>query len=379
MDRRRYRKFIGLLLACATLGALALGVGVLTGCGGGDKSDDAQTDDSGLQDNTGDGTSLTILDWAGYDTPEFRGDWDSTHGDVKLNWVFANEDAEFFAKVASGFQADLLGPVWTKVYVDAGLIQPIDTSKLSNFSGIPDQLAALGQFDGKQYFVPRSWGYSGILYRTDKVTTPITSYADLWKPEFKGKISVFDSGEVVYAMSCVALGIDPGSELPADQQEQVAQKMVDFAKNCKSYWVDNTAAYAEFAAGNLWIVAGAWPSMYLEATANDIPAVYGGNDEGLMGWCGMVAVAKETKNYDLCLEFINAMISQEGQSALSNAWGQGIANYDAVPMIDPGIVKTMNLDDPTALDKTIFLPPVDDQLRDAYTDLWTAAKAEAAQ
>ena len=56
----------------------------------------------------------------------------------------------------AGSQADVFHPYtgWLQFYVDEGLVEEIDTSKLTNWDKVPERFKALGQFDGKQYFIP---------------------------------------------------------------------------------------------------------------------------------------------------------------------------------------------------------------------------------
>ena len=43
-------------------------------------------------------------------------------------------------------------------------MQEIDTSKLTNWDKVPDDMKALGQIDGKQYYIPWDWGFTSIMY-----------------------------------------------------------------------------------------------------------------------------------------------------------------------------------------------------------------------
>jgi spermidine/putrescine-binding protein len=99
---------------------------------------------------------LVMLDWAGYEIPEFWGDFAKAYPDVKVEYAFLTESAEVYSKLQSGFEADLVHPcsnLW-KLLVDSDMMQPIDTSKLKNWPGVTESLAKEGQFDGKQYWIP---------------------------------------------------------------------------------------------------------------------------------------------------------------------------------------------------------------------------------
>ena len=79
-------------------------------------------------------TPLTVLDWPGYEDPALNPDYPAERGEPQYTF-FADED-EAFEKLRSGFKADISHPCATNVvkWRDAGLLQPIDTSKLCEAS-----------------------------------------------------------------------------------------------------------------------------------------------------------------------------------------------------------------------------------------------------
>ena len=62
-------------------------------------------------------------------------------------------------------------------------MQEIDTSKLTNWDKVPDSFKALGQIDGKQYYVPWDWGFTSILYNTEHVPE-VDSWDALFDPDY---------------------------------------------------------------------------------------------------------------------------------------------------------------------------------------------------
>jgi putative spermidine/putrescine transport system substrate-binding protein len=74
--------------------------------------------------------------------------------------------------------------------LESGVLDPIDTSRIKNWSKIAPSLTE-SQRNGDQVSgVPISYTASGIMYKTDKVPFKITSWEDLWKPELKGQIAL---------------------------------------------------------------------------------------------------------------------------------------------------------------------------------------------
>jgi spermidine/putrescine-binding protein len=96
---------------------------------------------------------LTMLDWSGYELPEFWSDFAVRYPDVNVEFSFMSESADSYAKMKSGFQADLVHPCsnFWKIMVDEGMVQPLDTSKISNWKDVNPALAKEGEFNGQQY------------------------------------------------------------------------------------------------------------------------------------------------------------------------------------------------------------------------------------
>lgn len=319
---------------------------------------------------------FVLLDWAGYELPEYYPAFTEKHPNVEPEFAFFAEDAEGFAKAASGFQFDLAHPCtnYWELYVSEGLIQPIDTSRLKNWSGVPEKLASHGVIDGKQYYVPWDWGFESIIYRTDKVTTPPTSWADLWNPEYKGHISMFDSGESAHIITALALGFDPWNTTP-EQNEQIKQKLLEIKPNLLNYWSDSTEVNQLVASGDAWIVANAWNDAAVTAKAENIPAEYITPKEGRLGWLCGYAISSKTKNLDLAYDYLDAILEPTAIAAMANTNGYGVANTNALPLIDPELVEAMGLDKPEILDTTNFYLPLTKEQRELFTGMWSEIKA----
>jgi len=144
----------------------------------------------------GTGGQLTVLDWPGFDEEDFWIDFKKKHPDVTVRFEIQPSDAAIYGAIKAGNQADIIHPYtsWLKRYVDEGLVEEIDVTKLANWDKIPESLKAIGRFNGKQYFIPWDVGFSSILYRTDKVEGTIDSWGALLDPQYSGHISMFDDG-----------------------------------------------------------------------------------------------------------------------------------------------------------------------------------------
>ncbi len=364
---------------------LVVGLG-LAACGGETNETPVASDDNDATVTEVDQTSdepLVILEWSGYDAigyPHFFAPFTSQYSDQLeelLSYSFFAEDAEAFAKMQSGFHADLVHPCnsWWQLYVDQGLVQPIDTSRLSNWSGIQADFAQMGQFNGEQYFIPWDWGYESMLVRTDLVPEVPDSWADLWDEQYAGHVVLWDSGESNYAITALALGLDPWNTTPEDD-ERIKQKLLELKPNLLTYWTDYTEAYELPTGDDAWIVVNAWQDAYAYVDSEGFDVTYVQPEEGRLGWVCGFGIGADAVNLDLIYEYLDAAIDPESMAAFANEYWYGSANLDAIPLIDEYIVDFMELGQAESLtERTVLYQPLTEEQRQTRVDLWDEVKA----
>ena len=348
--RHRISRIIGLAIGCLTLAA----------CAGAAPPVD----------------NLIVLDWAGYELPEFWAPFAEAYPDITVDYSFFAEDAEAYAKLQSGFEADVLHPCssWWGLYVESGLVQPIDTSKLSNWSGVATDLAEQGQFNGEQYFIPWEWGYESILVRTDLVEQVPDSWTDLWDPQYAGHVALWDSGESNFVMTAVAMGFDPYNTTP-EQREQITQRLVEIKPNLLTYWVDYSEMAQLLAAGDLWMASNAWPDAYAILLDEEVPVQYIEPAEGRLGWVCGYGISSTARDLTLAHAFLDALLAPSSMAFLTNEYYYGAANSDSLAEADPYVVDLLDLDDPEVLGRTVFYQTLTEEQRGFMTSIWDEVKA----
>lgn len=364
-------RFLNLQFWLMALSLLLLPL-ALAGCGVDEDDADAEADGK-----------LLILEWSGYEAteyPQFYAPFTEKYADnldEVVEYSFFADDAEALAKMQSDIGADLVHPCnsWWQLYVDNGLVQPIDTSRLSNWDKIQDDFAAMGQFNGEQYFVPWEWGYESMLVRTDLVEEVPDSWADLWDPQYAGHVAIWDSAETNYVMAALALGFDPWNTT-AEQEAQIEQKLIEIKPNLLTYWSDYTEAYDLPASGDAWIVAGAWQDAYAYLESDGYEVAYVQPEEGRLGWVCGFGLSANSADLDLAYEYLDAAIADESMAALANEYWYGPANTASLPLIDEYVVEFMQLDQADTLtDRTVLYRPLTEDQRMARTTLWDTVKA----
>jgi putative spermidine/putrescine transport system substrate-binding protein len=70
------------------------------------------------------------------------------------------------------------------------LISPLDTGKISSWGQLDSVLVDQSVIGGKPYGIPLTTGSTGLMYRTDKITTPPTDWIDIFDPAYYGHIAL---------------------------------------------------------------------------------------------------------------------------------------------------------------------------------------------
>ncbi len=323
---------------------------------------------------------LRLLDWVGYQIPDFHRSFTKQFPNVKLEYQYANASAEFFAKAATGsVEVDIAHPCanWVAEWKDSGLIAPIDTSRLSHWKELDPGMRKLGYIDGRYWFVPWDWGYESLIVNKDAVKNVPTSWRDLWKPEYKGQISMENFSEGAVHVVAMAYGL-PYPDLSDAQLEEVKQKLIELRPNIRTLWSSSSGLVQQMVNHDVSIGYG-WNDQYARIANKGVNVTYINPKEGRQGWvCGYV-VLKNTKHYDLALKYIDSMIAPESGAAATDKYFLGSANLESVKYADPKTVKALQLDDPDIRKTTHFDMALTRRQRSAFGRIWAEVRVALSQ
>ncbi len=338
---------------------------LVSACGGGPAGPAEQRNDS-----------LTVLEWSGYEAETYWEPFAAAYPDIQPQYAFFGEDAEALSKAQSGFDFDVVHPCgsWWGLYVEAGIVQPLDVTRLENFDELFPELAEKGVINGQQYFIPWDWAYESITVRTDLVDEVPDSWADLWDPQYAGKVAIFDSGESTFMTAAYALGYDPYNTTP-EQQEEIKQKLIELKPNLLTYWVDYTEINQLLAAGDVAVGANTWNDAW--ATLNDegYEVEYINPTEGRISYACGFGISANSENVDLAYAYIDALIDAQSNANMANDYYYGAANMNSIPLLDPALVEIFQFDDPSVLASTNFQQPLTQEEREMMTTIWNEVKA----
>ena len=224
---------------------------VLTACGGNAESTQA-ADEGPKTTSTGfvcpepsprmevASTELNIFVWTEYFPQDMLDCFELVYG-IKLNRDEYSSNEEMYAKVsAGGTNYDLVQPTdyIIGLMIRQGLLQELDYSKLPNISNFDSGWMNQSFDPGNKYTLPYLGGTDSIVVNTATVENVPTSWADLWKPEYAGKMVFLDDSRAVIGITLLTLGYDVNTTDPA-QLEEAKAKLAELVPNIKVFDSDS--------------------------------------------------------------------------------------------------------------------------------------------
>src|SRR3954454_23328821 len=169
--------------------------------------------------------TLLYYNWADYVNPKTYPAFTKATG-VKVQKDFFKSNEELQAKLQAGAKGyDLAAPTgyMVQILADAGMLEEIDYSLLPNVTkNIDPKFQGLPYDKANKYSVPKDWGTTGFMYRTDKVKSKPTSWKEFFelaKGEHSGKVMVLDGIPEVIGSTAVMLGHSYNTEDEGELEE----------------------------------------------------------------------------------------------------------------------------------------------------------------
>jgi spermidine/putrescine-binding protein len=217
-----------------------------------------------------------VNDWAGYGDGAFYPEekeflwqqYQDATGDTPQFIEFVNDDVGY-TEIAAGARYDVVHPCGYRFpdYLALDVLQPWDTSLISNFALLNPTLQQVGQIEGQQYFIVEDWGFIAPMYRADKVEPLEDSWSLLWDDRYGGKIAWINTLEMLSIAGYYHQVSDPW-----DMTDEELAEMRDFLISKKPLvrylWNISSELFRSFKQEEVWI-AYAWPDAFANALTSD--------------------------------------------------------------------------------------------------------------
>ncbi|MCH7538308.1 MAG: ABC transporter substrate-binding protein, partial [Proteobacteria bacterium] len=136
---------------------------------------------------------LSILEWNGYQQAEYHPEFNAKYGGQPAFTFFAEEE-DALQRMRNGYRVDLVHLCNGQIAAarDAGLIKPLDTSRIPRWDDITPALLDLRDVlvGGEYWLAPWDWGYSTVAYNPEIIEVENATFAIFVDPRFKGKTAL---------------------------------------------------------------------------------------------------------------------------------------------------------------------------------------------
>lgn len=220
------------------------------------------------------------------------------------------------------------------------MLQKIDKSKLSHFSNLDPNLLHKPFDPENDYSVPYIWGATAIGINGDEITPgSVTSWRDLWKPEYKNSLLLTDDAREVFQIAHSKLGYSANTTNP-QEIEEAYKELQALRPNILAFNSDNPAnpfMEGEVNVGMIWN-----GSAYVARQSGlNIEVIW--PSEGGIFWMDSLAIPANAKNPEGAHQLINFLLRPEIAAQVAQAIGYPTPNLAAKALLPAEIANDKSL------------------------------------
>jgi spermidine/putrescine transport system substrate-binding protein len=273
--------------------------------------------------------------------PEMIDPVSDANPDLKIETATFDSDEEAAAKLAGGFQADVVEVCADEMQplLDQGLIRPLDPAGITSWRDLLFTHANGIELEGKQYGVPLSAGLEGLVYNPEAVPGGIDELTDLWDPQFAQRSTIQGSYALpAIAEAALAIGISDPMNMSADDLERAKQYLIDHADQFRTLWGSDSDLVNLFKSGEV-VVAAAGPQLAQRIIDANAPAKWAYAKDGTLSWVCGFAITSKADNVPAAYALMNWQSSPQAQ-AIRARDGYLVTNRKAIGLAPPGYKRT---------------------------------------
>lgn len=281
-------------------------------------------------------------------------------------------------------KADLvtLGDDWIGSAIEKKLIQPLEVTKIEQWSALPKKWQELvtrndkGLVDpkGKVWAIPYRWGSTVIIYRRDKFQklgwTP-KDWSDLWRNELKGRISLLNQPREVIGLVLKKLGKSYNTE-KLDTVPDLEKELQLLNQQVKFY--DSTRYLEPLIIGDTWLAVG-WSSDVVSLVGRYPQLAIVVPQSGTALWADVWVNPAGQDTQPLLYQWIDFCLSPDVAKTISLLTKTSVPIPTTIAASDfQQSLRSLLLLNPEVFDKSDFLLPLPQQVMAQYESLFVKMK-----
>ena len=315
--------------------------------------------------------TLQLYNWGDYTNPELIAKFEAETG-IKVTITDYDSNDTALAKIeAGGSGFDLVVPSanYIPIYVEKGLIVPLDLAKIPHHGNIAPEWMDVAYDPGRKFTIPWQWGTTGMAVNSDAYAGDINTSAIFLDPppELVGKVNVTPEMNDVLSLATMYLGGQPCSE-DAELMKKVRDKLLE----AKPKWLSMDYGMTEKMSNNDVVASLYWNGAIFRARLANSKVVYGYPKEGYPLWMDQVALLADATNVEEAYRFLDFIALPENAALIS-----AFARYaNGISGSDPFMPEDMKTAPEILIPEEFragghFLPTCTGKSQDYITAIWT--------
>ncbi|NWF63871.1 MAG: extracellular solute-binding protein [Chloroflexi bacterium] len=248
-------------------------------------------------------TELNIFVWTEYIPQDMIECFELVYG-ITVNRDEYSSNEEMYAKIsAGGTNYDLVQPTdyIVPLMIRQGLLAELDQSKLPVMANFDSSYLNPSFDPGNKYSLPYQAGTDAIVVNTETVENVPTSWADLWNPEYAGRMVFLDDSRATIGITLLTLGYDVNTTDPA-QLEEAKNKLAELVPSIKLF--DSDSPKTALIAGDVDL-GMTWTAEALLAQQENPAIEYIYPAEGPILWQDNWVMVKDAPHADAAYAWLN--------------------------------------------------------------------------
>ncbi|MCL2372425.1 MAG: spermidine/putrescine ABC transporter substrate-binding protein [Defluviitaleaceae bacterium] len=202
----------------------------------------------------------------------------------ELYALITHQGAEFDVVVPSDYTVERM--------INEGRLAPINWDNVPNAQYIGDQFKNLAFDPTNRYSIPYKWGTFGIVYNTEKVDEPVTSWSILWDERFEGEIFMYNASRDTIGLAQRLLGFSMNSR-DINELHQARDLLIQQRPLVRAFLADeiiDNMINGEGSLGTVYNGCARWIIYYNPAHNFVVPA------EGSQLWFNSMVIPRTSRN-----------------------------------------------------------------------------------
>jgi spermidine/putrescine-binding protein len=293
--------------------------------------------------------TLRVIGWEGYMDESFVKPFESQYG-CRVIPTYAGSSDEMYAKIKAsrGKTYDLVtasGDLTKRLY-DAGLLDPLDLTQVSNYSDLLPifNKPVYNTFAQQPYGVSIAWGPDFLIYDQSVVKSTPKSWKTLYEPEFQGKISLPDypifSGDIALWNGKKDLYNLSDTQLA----NEIKPNLFALRPQVRKFW-SSQGELAQLFLNKEVSLAWGWPATVAELKRANFPVGVAIPAEGTTGWSDSWMMLKGSPNQAIAYAWMNYMLTGPAQKAMTEVTGYWPVSSQVLPLMTPEERQDSHLED----------------------------------